>query len=739
MSKKDTLLSLNDLLKPYHNSRYKFKNDEKNKMKITDRIKEYKINAENKIDPNDKLFNPTFIDNLESTIESIYKNPKDSEPEQQINKKIDEFILKSINLKIKKEKKESEKKEARESKCVTKKSDKDASHNLKVVAMNEAISKMNSSLESINEVLEDNEKKIEAIKKIYNDLEKEVQEIGDQDINIKFDQLKENIELCFFKYTTKGKITFDLLTEYNNTLITFNVNGVKILKEKYSKTYDKIKENIGSSDDYKEKIQSLISNLNRCEKTLIIDHENLNSSLINIFKFKENTFFSNSHGKDDDLISNIDEKSGINYVSNTLFLILNYSIKNNYKNIFIVLKENIDHHNRQFKEQIQSFIDDKYINLKKENNKYLENVDQLNINILYVDKLEFASRIDDEVEEDLIHKIKGNDDAVIVLLLNELIKKYNNMDIKILTRDNKLFEDFINNQQFIPSFKVIVEKFDNSTSTFHINFIKDIYILDSDITILNSNIINYNEEIINYNYNTSKLDVDGKYEVKNFYNDSDSSKKTYENISIVKLDELEKLESICRHYIEGNEPILNDYKMPYLDHNGHIATLVNNPDIPYVSIYEKWKINTLGHKTFESIEFKPATKYTLSEPYKNRKGEILEIFIRDVITIPYCSLIGDKYKPALKDDGKPYTINGKIFRLSIRKTRDNFFIMVPYCYWANGKYHATLKLKGIEGDYYKKGQNYDTIIIQNWQPWYNKYLKYKQKYLLLKKNYYLEK
>ena len=410
------------------------------------------------------------------------------------------------------------------------------------------------------------------------------------------------------------------------------------------------------------------------------------------------------------------------------------------------MKEHIQRDSSKLKDQIKSFIANNYINLERNTyNKYLENVDKLNINIVHVDIFEFPEKMRSPEQQNFIHKMKGNDDAVMTILLNELIKKDADIDVNILTKDITLFEDFINNQKFIPSFKVIIEKLnDDPLSEFYINFTNDAVpyeINASRLSILNSKKTIYTKSIINYNYNTSKLDSSGKYEVNNFYNYL--TNKSYENISSDNLKQLETLESpILEPYIKDDKPNLNKYGMPYLDHNnGHIATLEAYPDIPYVSIIEYYERKKKGIKSLIRVEFIPAKQYTSASPYMDKK-KIIELYLGKGKKYEYCYIKDGNYLPTLNEDGKPYIEHGKIFRLDIEMEHNGYtynYTSVPYCYWANGKYHATLNLIGLD-DYYKNAEgNNDNILIQNWQPWYNKYLKYKQKYLLLKKNYYLEK
>ena len=127
-------------------------------------------------------------------------------------------------------------------------------------------------------------------------------------------------------------------------------------------------------------------------------------------------------------------------------------------------------------------------------------------------------------------------------------------------------------------------------------------------------------------------------------------------------------------------------------------------------------------------------------PYQNRikSFRYYDKENNEIKFIQYCSLRSSGiYTPNLQSDKNPYTYKGKICRIDIeRKINDDKsteITCVPYCYWANGSYHPTLNFDRTDDFYRNQVDDIDEIIIEDWQPWYNKYIKYKQKYQLLKK------
>jgi len=312
--------------------------------------------------------------------------------------------------------------------------------------------------------------------------------------------------------------------------------------------------------------------------------------------------------------------------------------------------------------------------------------------------------------ESSIHNLKGCDDAIIVILCDLIKKLDKGINITLISRDRDLFSDFIASQSKIIPFQFTVYAKTKSETKF-VNLARDPY----DISFLASSTFRF---LI-----TNPIDIQRTY-FKEFehipsnwfvsLNPGSWSNSNEENLNVNKIIGTEAVPKPGVKNLPYTKlvydcvPQLHKKMFPLFDRNKKILK-INGTNEEYIEQGTdgnwKTKLNQYG------------------EPYMNPDGSIATITY-DRQKMPYTTVRNIFYESPLNFNGQPFRDhNGNVLTLS------NGIDYVTY----NGmNWQSTLDM--FTGQpFIDPAGNILTINIPHSQILFNKYLKYKQKYLLLKR------
>jgi hypothetical protein len=492
---------------------------------------------------------------------------------------------------------------------------------------------------------------------------------------------------------------------------------------------------------------------------LIVDFDNL---AYNTIKSPLQTLETEGRRIDGRLKPNVDSHEMIEYKSAAL-AVLRYARENGFNNIIVVVK------NVELEEQFKTAY--KYLKLqgkleikqKKNGIKiaadFYDNELQsfLQLSTTNVSLVRINSRIDsiivDETElaryslsradfTNHLHKLKGTDDSIIILISNTIRRKYGVIPT-VISADTSIVEDFIANHQYICPFLTTIEVNGTRFSEFVVNFTERVSdLIHRDIIEDRSGTyfirVDPSAErfLMDYYYKVSQPSGTG-FNVRNWYTRPTGTSDIKATFNTTAPSDTSTLVD----YMDAEKkPKLNPSGKPYLSQNGEIAKL-EHTNIPYV----------IENYRFGNYTYTPAARVT-HEPYRDIHGKILSIKIGNDSSkksfTPYCIQGPAGEWIAAKNGDQIYTsnYNGKNNPLQIF-TEGNLVKTGRIAYVDEGD-KPVLKKK-IEPYRDAKG-NIDKIKIFDEQPYakkyvstnnssgehleyYQKYMKYKVKYNELKK------
>jgi len=310
--------------------------------------------------------------------------------------------------------------------------------------------------------------------------------------------------------------------------------------------------------------------------------------------------------------------------------------------------------------------------------------------------------------ESSIHDLKGCDDAIIVILCDLIKKSDKGINITLISIDRDLFSDFIASQSKIIPFQFTVHAKTQSETKF-VNLARDPY----DISFLASSIFRF---LI-----TNPIDIQRTYfkefehNPSNWFVSSDEGSWSNSNEKNLNVNKIIGTEAVPKPGVKNLPytklvydcvPQLYKNRFPLIDRQNKILK-INGTNEDYIELGTdgnwKTKLNEYG------------------EPFMNLDGNIATITYHGQV-MPYTTIRNIFYESPLNFNGQPFRDhNGNVLILS------NGFEYVTF----NGmNWESTLDISGHP--FIDPTGNILTIDIPHSQILFNKYLKYKQKYLLLK-------
>jgi ankyrin repeat protein len=504
-----------------------------------------------------------------------------------------------------------------------------------------------------------------------------------------------------------------------------------------------ITKNIDINDDYEASIQSFIStNIDKEDKVLVVDFENIvhhtrNKNIYNKVNSAGIKLIPDPKNKDV-LFPNVD-KNEIDFYRIATFFILNYAVTNGFKCVVVICKQpsNFEYFNTDYK----SIRDVGHIDFPKfdkfEQTFNCQEIQraittgQLKCITCDVKTACFTGQC---TKNPCTHKLKGCDDSIIVIMYS-LLKKYlsnETENLKLMSRDFKSFIEFSKDQEYYVPFDLEIKKLSQRNQTtveptveptinLVVNFVLRRFNLPPDVTdnsinrviAKEKNFLNLVKLISEYYYNQSTLNKSKTgYDVKNWYlRNEDGLLKTDMNTTTPPTENFVSQPYVT---IDSNgelKPTLNPSGKPYLDQSGNIAKLNNHPTIPYAE-YDYYT------KTYKAA--------SLMEPYLDGSNNIQKLGLN---VTPYCKYNNETktWDPELDEHGEPYRSRwGNVIKtITVGQN-----IEEPYCKEVNGKWVANLRRTNIP--YSQPDRTPATINVYEWQPYLNKYMKYKAKYNALK-------
>ena len=497
---------------------------------------------------------------------------------------------------------------------------------------------------------------------------------------------------------------------------------------------------------------------------LIVDFDNL---AYNTIKSPLQTLETEGRRIDSRLKPNVGSQEMIDYKSAAL-AVLRYARENGFSNIIVVVK------NVELEEQFKTAY--KYLKLqgkleikqrKYENGNEIRIVADfydtelqsfLQLSTTNVSLVRIKSRIDSIIVDDTelvpysllkadftnhLHKLKGTDDSIIILISNTIRRKYGVIPT-VISADTNIVEDFIANHQYICPFLTTIEVNGTQFSEFVVNFterVSDLIHRDIIEDRSGTHFIRVDpiaeRFLMDYYYKVSQpSDTGTGFDVRNWYTRPTGTNNIKATFNTTAPSDTSTLVD----YMDAlGKPKLNPSGKPYLSQNGEIVKL-EHTDIPYV----------IENYRYGNYTYTPAARVT-REPYRDNRGNILSIKIGNDSSpksfTPYCRQDPAGEWIAAKNGGQIYTsnYNGKDYPLQIF-TEGNVVKTgrIPYV-----DKDEKPTLKEIIEPYRDAKGNIDKIKIFDEQPYakkyvstnnssgehveyYQKYMKYKAKYNELK-------
>ena len=424
---------------------------------------------------------------------------------------------------------------------------------------------------------------------------------------------------------------------------------------------------------------------------LIVDFENINSltkkKVVNPPEIKIQDYEYTSDNPPS-------EKGNIliDDLKKSAYLILNYAVtvNPNFTNIIIICKSS---ENREiFENQIEEIVKKGKITYDAAipNNSKPDYIFRQQINCKHIQERIQARSLkcillhcqvpnitsDNGEFEDELHRLKGGDDATQILLVSLLVRIKESMlgkndyinEIRILSRDTKMLEDYNKDWEYILPFNTdIIEYIPESDNNINIKNLENSYIFNFSLAqVISDNILNLSNADFNSTYVENPTD-----KTKNFYNNyyfqPGTITQEQNNWFLRTNEKTDKGVPIIRTFIGYSGD--GKFDLPYSDENGNV--LLDNNNMQFMHTYENKKKKLLVTRPL-GILVKGATQ-TKDYALEKKTGKNIKI--------------------------EPLKIKNTLGQLELVRDENNEIV---------------------------------TIAIQT-SPYYEKYLKYKEKYLALKK------
>lgn len=562
---------------------------------------------------------------------------------------------------------------------------------------------------------------------------------------------------------------------YRNIINSWNSNFYNFLNSSRPDFKHQLRAYINSDHDYLSNIKGFVDNVYRETDTfLIVDFDNVAYNTLEKSKSSSySTLYTlpvdGAPRTRDKLLPNVKSNEMIDYTSAAL-AILRYAKEQRFSNIIFIAKNSVLQNQLQ-REYIELKINGKLNILQNKNGttidaefidtelqKYL--IDTKVSFISIKSKIDYIGITDSEVTtssiskeqfKEQLHKIKGTDDSLIILISNAIKQKCGKIPT-VISSDNHIISDFKSNILYTCPFLTQIDVNGKHFSEFVVNYTKGVdasiykeIINDTSVTDISKTLfvkVNafHNDYFKSYFYNLSEQSrTSPGFDVKNWYSSpSGTSDRIVAKLNTTAPNNNGRIVE----YIDPTtrESILNSNGKPYLSQNGEIALLEFNR-VPY--IMEQYTVDRVSGMLICDYITPGAI---VRKPYRDElTKEILKIKINKYTSIPYC------YEdPPGSNIWKAALNNGYIYTDYWQGNNTTMKIHIPGGWIMYAHNDGSPVLREIIEPYKDSTGKIDTIKILDWQPYakkyistnkssgehvkyYEKYMKYKAKYNELKK------
>jgi hypothetical protein len=331
-------------------------------------------------------------------------------------------------------------------------------------------------------------------------------------------------------------------------------------------------------------------------------------------------------------------------------------------------------------------------------------------------QIEHIKDLADQCDQRILHKLKGCDDSIIIIVCN-IIKTLNaDIEIILFSKDRRIFIDFIDSQHMIIPFGITIWSNSKQISTqIFVNLARDPY----DISKISSSVIKLLLENPNDIRSTYFKELPHEVQPSNWFTSKDASSWSNDNTKNMEVNKILGTTDV---------PDTHTKTLPYTQlFNRYDPVMFSKPNGslgPHTSRDKNiLKINGTNQE-YVVLDQNGNWQSALDKngnTYWDTDGSIAKITLRDGRTLEYTN-VSSYYESPLNFNGKPFRdINGEILKLSNG---------LDYVYFDGMQWVSHLQMDG--NPYLNLKGEIDTINIPHSQILFNKYLKYKQKYLLLK-------
>ena len=265
------------------------------------------------------------------------------------------------------------------------------------------------------------------------------------------------------------KMLNKLLERYDKTLIpitiTFNYFINKFIYSFLESIFsNKIEDVIRSNNKIILCIKKILNNNFKVDQ--IFDEMNIDINHTDSFLFVDYENITDYNDRNNFTYPNITDKPNIRY-NHPLYFLINFALNKGINKIFIVFKS----YNfiKSLKKDYIDIINGKLIDIntdkkiiihiKQEIIDYLKKID---IYCISIDN--YLLNMDIQMSDNILHSFSGYDDALLMILLSDIYSKIKEnlkipSNIHLMTKDNKMFDDFVENKRYLLPFNINLFKF----------------------------------------------------------------------------------------------------------------------------------------------------------------------------------------------------------------------------------------------------------------------------------------
>ncbi len=393
---------------------------------------------------------------------------------------------------------------------------------------------------------------------------------------------------------------------------------------------NQISKYIDIDTDYQSVINGFVTeNVSEDSKVLIVDYENVAWAT---YGARHKALFSkpNIDPKNKTLLLPNVDKREIFFYRIATYLILNFALKNNFNKVFVVCKT--ERSEEYFLGDFNKIKTTGEIILNEPVGNINVNFNCKNIQTAITSTIQCATfRINSDFilsencNKEMCHKLKGSDDSVLAVLTVLVYNKIQNDKLKkiyIMSRDGRIFTDFVQDQSFCIPFSLKITNLSNGhiINDFVVNFTKRQFNLPGEINDTTFTKIIADRDFISEYYYGRSQQITGtrNYNVKNWYKRDEQG-------------------DISHALVNSPNPNNNYVRIPHVDKDGNVA--LNKSGRPYLD------------KTGNIVKFNepPFLEYTRYNP---KTG---------------------KYEPTLNNrDGRIFTKYGKPYEINVYEWQPYF-------------------------------------------------------------------